>query len=224
MTHRRNSHVWLKKLALHNSKLNFYSSCMTMKWTSHCRLLFNLFQQHTTASDSRVYFFKERNYPNELASCRVWKTLKTQQKNVYEKKDYQIAATAKKSVAVSTLTQTCDALRTQMKIIKKRTQHWPENYTKRGDVSMVDNKSEQIRVRERVYNNVKKYIFSEQGVEHWSSQCWPASQRSSPFSLQYFLSLLSHSYNVARKRKIKRKGVVAMLSALYCFLMKFYGL
>lgn len=56
-----------------------------------------------------------------------------------EKRDYQIAATAK-NVARSTLTQTCDALRTQMKIIKKRTQHWLEKLHKSSNVSMVDNK------------------------------------------------------------------------------------
>lgn len=38
-----------------------------------------------------------------------------------EKKKIIKSSNSKKSVAVSTLTQTCDALRTQMKIIKKRT-------------------------------------------------------------------------------------------------------
>jgi hypothetical protein len=81
-----------------------------------------------------------------------------------EKKDYQIAATAKKSVAVSTLTQTCDALRTQMKIIKKRTHNIGLKITQSSNVSIVDNKSENIRVRERVYNNVKMYnIFFRAG-------------------------------------------------------------
>lgn len=73
---------------------------------------------------------------------------------MYGEKRLSNSSNSKKNVAVSTLTQTCDALRTQMKIIKKRTHNIGLKITQSSNVSMVDNKSENIRVRKREFTTM----------------------------------------------------------------------